>query len=93
MQTDSFDSDTWKAQRGASATANKRGSMGAALEAAVRVGMPRADVIRLLGEPDLRDTETNSDQYMVGLATGPDEQYYEIQYKDGNVASVRFGQF
>lgn len=93
MQTDSFDSDTWKAQRGAKAPDNKRVHMVSALEATVRVGMPRDEVIRLLGEPDSHDPETGTDQYMLGLAWSPDEKYYEIKYQNGVVASLRAAEF
>lgn len=93
MQTKTFDSETWKAQRGAEATANKRVHMVSELEAAVHVGMPRAEVIRLLGEPDSRRVEKDTDLYFLGLSMGPDEQYYEIRYEDGKIALMRLGQF
>lgn len=93
MQTNSFDSETWKAQRGVSALDNKRSGMVATLEGAVRVGMARADVIQVLGEPDSRRSATDTDVYMLGLAMGPDEQYYEVRYKDGKVVSLQVGQF
>ena len=93
MQSDPFDSDTWKAQRGVSAVDNQRSGMVAALKTAVRVGMPRAEVIQLLGEPDARRSEGGADVYMLGLAMGPDEQYCEVQYAEGKVASLRVGQF
>src|SRR3990167_10127002 len=93
MQKDSFDSNTWKAQRGVSAKDNKRIDMVPTLEANVRVGMPRADVIALLGEPDSRNRETDADRYFLGLPLGPDEQYYEIRYSNGVVSTLRLGQF
>lgn len=92
MQTDTFDSTTWKAQRGASALDNKRGGMVSELERSVRVGMTRAEVIALLGEPDMGQ-QTESEKYLLGLAFGPDEQYYEIRYREGKVESLRLGQF
>lgn len=93
MQTKSFDSETWKAQRGVEATVNKRVHMVSELEAAVQVGMPRTEVIRLLGEPDSRRVETDTDLYFLGLPMGPDEQYYEIRYEGGKIALMRLGQF
>lgn len=93
MQTETFDAPTWKAQRGASAVDNKRSGMVASLETAVHVGMPRAEVIQLLGEPDARQSNAETDVYMLGLAMGPDEQYYEIRYTDGKVAALRLGQY
>lgn len=93
MKTDTFDSDTWKAQRGAKAPDNKRIQMVSALEATVRIGMPRADVIRLLGEPDSHDPETGTDQYLLGLAWSPDEKYYEIGYQNGVVSTLRSAEY
>lgn len=93
MQKDSFDANTWKAQRGVSAKDNKRIDMVPKLEASVRVGMPRADVIALLGEPDSHNRETDADRYFLGLPLGPDEQYYEIRYLNGVVSTLRLGQF
>ena len=93
MQTDHFDSDTWKAQRGAKAPDNQRIKMVSALDATVRVGMPRAEVIRLLGEPDSHDPETGTDQYRLGLAWSPDEKYYEIRYQGGVVTELRSAEY
>jgi hypothetical protein len=93
MQTETFDSDTWKAQRGVSARDNKRIDMVPTLEANVRAGMTRTEVIGLLGEPDSRNSETDTDRYFLGLPLGPDEQYYEIRYLNGVVSSLRLGQF
>lgn len=93
MKTDTFDSGTWKAQRGVEAPDNKRIHMVSALQTVVQKGMPRSEVIRLLGEPDSRDIEDDSDKYFLGLPMGPDEQYYEIGYRDGVVATLYLGQF
>lgn len=93
MQKDTFDSDTWKAQRGVSAKDNKRIDMVPKLKASVRAGMPRADVIGLLGEPDSRNRETDADRYFLGLPFGPDEQYCEIRCLNGVVSTLRLGQF
>ena len=93
MQTDSFDSDTWKAQRGVKAPDNQRIHMVSSLENTIRVGMPRAEVIRLLGEPDSHDPATGTDQYLLGLAWSPDEKYYEIRYKEGVIASLRSAEY
>jgi hypothetical protein len=87
-QTSSFDSGAWKAQRGAAAQDNTRGSMLAAAEAAVQPGMSREDVLRLLGEPDASDTATSTDTYELGVAKfGIDEEYLAIHYRDGKVES------
>ncbi len=84
-----FDSAVWKAQRGADPQANTRGTMVAALEQAVRTGMPRSDVIALLGEPDSRDDDT--DTYELGVSPmGIDEETYVITYREGVVASSRW---
>ncbi|MBD9369246.1 hypothetical protein [Xanthomonas sp. XNM01] len=85
--TSDFDSATWKAQRDAPAQENKRGTMVTALEQAVHAGMPRAEVITLLGEPDSRDADI--DTYELGVSPlGVDEEVYEITYRDGVVASL-----
>jgi len=87
-QTPRFDSDAWKAQRGAAARDNTRGTMLTAMEGVVHPGMSREDVLRLLGEPDGSDAETGTDTYELGVAKfGVDEEYYEIRYHDGKVES------
>jgi hypothetical protein len=93
MQTTSnFDSDAWKSQRGAVAQQNQRGPMVASVEKAIHPGMPRDEVVALLGEPDSSDTATSTDVYELGVARyGIDEEFYEIQYQDGKVASHRWG--
>jgi hypothetical protein len=93
MPTDSFDSNTWKSQRGASAKDNKRITMVPTLEARIRVGMSREEVVQILGEPDARDQQANADKYFLGLSMGPDQQYYEIRYQNSAVATMRLGQF
>lgn len=85
-QTSSFDSGAWKAQRGVAAQDNTRGSMIAAAEAAVQPGMPREDVLRVLGEPDATDAATSTDTYELGVAKfGIDEEYFTVRYRDGKV--------
>jgi outer membrane protein assembly factor BamE (lipoprotein component of BamABCDE complex) len=93
MQTTSnFDSDAWKSQRGVGAKENQRGPMVSSVEKAVRTGMSRDDVIRLLGEPDISDAASATDVYELGVARyGIDEEFYEIKYEDGKVASHRWG--
>ncbi len=91
MQTQTFDSDAWKSQRGARAQDNRRGGMVSSLDTSIRAGMPRAEVIGLLGEPDSRNAETDTDVYELGVSDlGIDEEYYEIRYRDGNVVSHRW---
>lgn len=90
--TPQFDSATWKSQRGADAQNNRRGSMVAAVEKAVDTGMSRDQVIALLGEPDSTDAATSTDLYELGVAQyGIDEEFYQVQYQDGKVASHRWG--
>ena len=87
-----FDSDAWKSQRGAAATDNRRGSMLPALEKALHTGMTRDQVVALLGEPDISNAQTGTDEYELGLAGyGVDEEYYEIRYRDGKIESHRMG--
>lgn len=87
-----FDSDAWKSQRGVAATDNRRGSMLPAMEKVLHAGMTRDQVVALLGEPDISDTQTGADQYELGLAGyGVDEEYYEIRYRDGKLESHRMG--
>ncbi|NOT88023.1 MAG: hypothetical protein HOP03_07565 [Lysobacter sp.] len=93
MQTTSnFDTAAWKSQRGVAAQQNQRGPMLASAEKAVQVGMPRDEVIALLGEPDIRDAAAATDLYELGVARyGIDEEFFEITYQDGKVASHRWG--
>ncbi|GAA6142734.1 hypothetical protein [Hydrogenophaga sp. 5NK40-0174] len=88
-----FDSAAWKAQRGVSPVDNKRVQMVSALQSAVQVGMKRSEVIALLGEPDSSDAASGADKYRLGLAMGPDEQFYEIRYEADVVKSAALGQF
>lgn len=90
--TGSFDSASWKSQRGAEAQQNRRGTMVAALEKSIAVGMPRAQVLDLLGEPDSTDAAGSTDMYELGAAQyGIDEEFYQIRYQDGKVAAHRWG--
>jgi hypothetical protein len=93
MQTTShFDSTTWKSQRGVAAQQNQRGPLLASAEHAVRTDMSRDEVIGLLGEPDIRDAASAIDTYELGVAQyGIDEEFFEITYQDGKVASHRWG--
>ena len=93
MQTTSqLDSTAWKSQRGVSAKENQRGPMVSSVEKAVQTGMSRDEVIRLLGEPDSSDAASATDVYELGVARyGIDEEFYEIKYLDGKVASHRWG--
>ena len=93
MPTDSFDSTTWKSQRGVSAKDNKRITMVPNLETRIRAGMSRDEVTQVLGEPDSRNQDTSADRYFLGLSMGPDQQYYEIRYLNGVVSTMRLGQF
>lgn len=91
MQTTNFDSNTWKSQRGAAAQDNQRGQMVGALDKVVHAGMARAEVIEQLGEPDSSNTDTGVDTYELGVSDyGIDEEYFEIRYQDGKVASHRW---
>lgn len=92
QNTTNFDSNAWKSQRGVGARDNQRGGMVSSVEKAVQAGMSREDVIRLLGEPDSSDAATATDVYELGVARyGIDEEFYEITYRDGKVASHRWG--
>ncbi len=92
QNTTQFDSSAWKSQRGAGAQQNQRGTMVASVEKAIHAGMLRDEVIGLLGEPDSRDAATTTDTYELGVAQyGIDEEFYEINYQDGKVATHRWG--
>lgn len=96
QQTDTFDSEAWKAQRGAPPLENRRPAMVSGLETLIRLDMPRADVLALLGEPDATrrddgDAALSIDTYELGVSgVGVDEEFYEIRYRDGRVASRRW---
>lgn len=90
-ETATFDSAAWKSQRGAKPLDNKRGSMVPALAKTITDGMTRDEVIMVLGEPDSSNAETSVDIYELGVSdAGIDEEYYEIRYQDGRVASRRW---
>lgn len=92
QNTSQFDSSAWKSQRGAGAQQNQRGTMVASVEKTIHAGMSREDVIQLLGEPDDSDAATTTDTYELGVAKyGIDEEFYEIVYQDGKVATHRWG--
>ena len=92
QNTTQFDSSAWKSQRGAGAQQNQRGTMVASVEKTIHAGMSREDVIQLLGEPDDSDAATTTDTYELGVAKyGIDEEFYEIVYQDGKVATHRWG--
>lgn len=91
QETANFDSAAWKSQRGAKPLDNQRGSMVPALAKLVAEGMSREDVIGVLGEPDSSNAATGVDIYELGVSdAGIDEEYYEIRYQDGRVASRRW---
>ncbi len=91
QNTPQFDSSAWKSQRGVGAQQNRRGTMVASVEKAVHAGMSRSDVIDLLGEPDSSVAATATDVYELGVAQfGIDEEFYEIVYRDGKVATHRW---
>lgn len=96
QQTATFDSDAWKAQRGAPPLENRRPAMVSGLEPLIQVDMPRADVLALLGEPDStrrddKDAALSIDIYELGVSgVGVDEEFYEIRYRDDRVASRRW---
>lgn len=91
QQTANFDSASWKSQRGAAPLDNQRGAMVDGVQAVVGEGMARDDVVALLGEPDSHDAGTGVDIYELGVsAVGVDEEYFEIRYQGGRVASKRW---
>ena len=90
--TTQFDSSAWKSQRGVGAQQNQRGPMVASAEKTVQVGMSRDEVIVRLGEPDSSQAATSTEVYELGVARyGIDEEFFEITYQDGKVASHRWG--
>ena len=90
MQPNSFDSDTWKSQRGVMSDANKRGALIADLDQHLKPGMNRASVLQLLGEPDYTDAESSTDVYRIGRSPyGIDSESYELQYRDDRLESYR----
>lgn len=92
QQTTAFDSDAWKSQRGVDAPDNRRNTMVGSLEKVIHTGMARDEVVRLLGEPDIVDETAATEIYELGAARfGIDEEFYEIRYENGKVASHRWG--
>lgn len=80
-----FDAELWRAQAGSTARDNPRAGQLAALEAGVlRQGMPRADVHRVLGEPDRQ--QPDADVYAIGASPmGISFESYRIEYRQGLV--------
>lgn len=88
--TESFDSATWKSQRGVTGTDNRRGALVGAAGEALEPGMARDAVHALLGAPD--STREDVDVYELGRSPyGVDEEYFEVRYRDGRVASHALG--
>ncbi|GAB2512375.1 hypothetical protein [Lysobacter humi (ex Lee et al. 2017)] len=82
-----FDSEAWKAQRGVPDARNRRNDMAVAARARLHVGMTRAQVIELLGDPDSRKTG-GIEVYALGASPlGIDPQYLELTYRDGRLAA------
>lgn len=90
-ETQSFDSATWKSQRGVAGADNRRGPLVQALAQVIRTGMTRDDVLGVLGPPD-STRAASTDVYELGrMPYGIDEEYYEIRYRDGRVESHGMG--
>lgn len=85
-----FDSRLWQGQRGSNALDNPRVTLVIPLERQhLKPGLPRTEVIKLLGEPDRQ--LPNSDHYKLGASpVGVDFETYVIDYDDqGRV--LRYG--
>lgn len=90
MTNDDFDRALWHAQRGSTAFDNPRTGQVAALERDhLRAGMARAEVIALLGEPEVRNAR--SDRYALGVSpVGVDVEEYVVEYDaDDRVTGFR----
>ncbi|WDS34957.1 hypothetical protein [Pseudoxanthomonas sp.] len=95
QDTDTFDSNAWKAQRGVEFEKNQRVHMLSAMKKFIHVGMARQEIIALLGEPDYSDKDgTQSlDVYYMGIPEfSIDTQQYEIRYQNGKITSHRASQ-
>lgn len=79
-RTGGFNAELWQAQRGASARDNPRAGMVVDLQRVhLRAGMSRAEVQRLLGEPDQQ--QEFSDVYELGVSpVGIDYEYFIVDY-------------
>lgn len=87
-----FESSAWKSQRGVELEKNQRIYMLTSMEALLRVGMHRDEVIELLGPPDYttQDGGTATDVYYVGVSPyGIDMEQYNIDYRDGRIIAHR----
>lgn len=87
MMDRAFDADLWHAQRGSEALDNPRVGEVVALERQhMRMQMPRAQVLQLLGEPDR--TRPGNDAYKLGASpVGVDFETYVVEYDSaGRVA-------
>lgn len=86
---DDFDRALWHAQRGSTAFDNPRTGQVAALERDhLRPGMARAEVVALLGEPEVRNA--TGDRYALGVSpVGVDVEEYVVEY-DADDRVVRY---
>ena len=82
-----FDAAAWRAQQGNTALDNPRSKLVPALERQRLEGMTRAEVRRLLGEPD--SSNDTSDEYLLGASpVGVDLESYRIEYRQGRVSGA-----
>lgn len=90
MTDRAFDAALWQAQRGSDALDNPRVGQVVALERHhLRAGMPRTQVIELLGEPDR--SRPGMDAYKLGASpVGVDFETYVVEY-DAQEQMTRFG--
>jgi hypothetical protein len=89
MQSEKFDSAAWKSERGMSEADMTRVGMLSKLEKELKPGMPREDVLELLGPPDDSTKDGSVDTYLLGIGMSPDPQYYKLTYKDGALTSSK----
>lgn len=89
VNDDGFDAQAWQSQRGVGARTNTRAAQVPALSSALRQGMTREEVQRLLGQPDARTQK--ADIYRMGVAPfGVDQDSYQIIYdQHGKLAAHR----
>lgn len=90
VTSSSFDTAQWEAAKNDPPTRNRRARQVSALMKTLRAGMPRSEVLQLLGPPDQQ--RTSSDLYELGVAPlGIDDEWFKVQYDEQGLV-VQFGQ-
>lgn len=93
MENEPFDSEKWSSEGRKSIDDNARWSMADQVNASIRPGMTRTEVIQLLGKPDETKefSDATRDIYHVGRPWGEiDDAWYELKYVEQTLSSIHY---